>query len=481
MDRIDAKTLAGLLGGWAADGPLYRALAAALRSAIEADSLPPGARLPSERDLAAALVVSRSTVVAAYDELRAGGLVDSRRGSGTVVAALPALRRPGADGRVPGGTATSIIQSLVDERADLITLNSAGAPASEWLADAVAAVAREDLPALTADAGYQPRGLPALRSALADCYTSDGLPTVPEQIVVTTGATQAISLVAQVFLRRGSTVVVETPSWPGCLDAFRAAGADPIGVPLDDEGARIDAFAAAMSRSPSLAFLMPTFHNPTGMLMSPARRRRIASLAAEHGVPIMEDNSYDTLFGGRPAPIAAEPDVEAITVGSLAKTVWPGLRLGWLRAPVEVAERVARHKALVDLGSPLLDQAVALRLLPRLPAITEEHTTALHARHDQLAGLLADRLPSWRWRPPDGGTSLWVELPGVDAAAFAQLARRHGVEIVPGAAMDPDGTHDSYIRLPFTYPPPILDELVDRLATAWKALRPNNSRHSTRD
>lgn len=142
------------------------------------------------------------------------------------------------------------------------------------------------------------------------------------------------------------------------------------------------------------------------------------------------------------------------------------------RASAEIAERVARHKALADLGSPLLDQAVALRLLPNLASVTEQHTEVLSARRDRLTDLLSEALTTWRWRPPDGGTALWVELPGTDAAAFAQLARRHGVDLVPGAAMDPDGDHDAFLRLPFTHRPATIDELVRRLATAWQAWRP---------
>jgi DNA-binding transcriptional MocR family regulator len=150
--------------------------------------------------------------------------------------------------------------------------------------------------------------------------------------------------------------------------------------------------------------------------------------------------------------------------------VWAGLRVGWVRAPGAIAERLARLKALADLGSPVLDQAVATRLYPRLPELTAARTKSLRQRLDHLQALLGEQLPTWRWRIPDSGSALWIELPGTDARVFAQVALRHGVEVVPGAAMDPSGAHDTFIRLPLTFPVEVLTELVYRLQRAWTEL-----------
>jgi DNA-binding transcriptional MocR family regulator len=139
-----------------------------------------------------------------------------------------------------------------------------------------------------------------------------------------------------------------------------------------------------------------------------------------------------------------------------------------VRAESRVIERLARRKALADMGSPVLDQAVAARMLPRLAELTAGRQAALRERHDLLADLLAEHLPTWTWRRPDGGSALWITLgPAVDATAFAQVALRHGVEVVAGAAADPDGNHDSHIRVPFTFPVPVLTEVVARLERAW--------------
>jgi DNA-binding transcriptional MocR family regulator len=479
MDNFcDAGTLVEYLGDWMTmRGPLYRRLADALADGITSGDLPAGERLPSERDLAKMLTVSRATVVAAYDELRGGGLVDSVRGSGTRVSTAVRPRRSGDDGRVPGGRATSIFQRLVDGPGKIFSLAMAVEPAAPELGNAVWDLAREDLPELMADVGYHPRGFPALREAICDHFGDQLLPTVPDQVLVTNGAQQVIGLVAQMYLKPGCTVVVESPSWPGCLDVFRAAGARLVSVPLDEDGVRPDALARAFAEhNPALAYVMPTYHNPTGVLMSASRRRRVAEIAAKYRVPLLEDNAYAglrTLAGAEaPPPIAAyAPDnAEILSIGSLAKTVWAGLRIGWVRGPAEIVERLARHKVRADLGNAVLDQALAARLLPKLTDIAAGRRDTLVRRLAHLEGLLTEALPSWRWQTPAGGSALWVALPGVNAQVFAQVALRHGVEVVPGSATDPSGAHDNHIRIPFTLPEAEVTELVARLSSAWGEL-----------
>ncbi|HJP78795.1 MAG TPA: PLP-dependent aminotransferase family protein [Pseudonocardiaceae bacterium] len=479
MDNLcDAGTLVEYLGDWMTmRGPIYRRLAGALADGITSGDLPAGERLPSERDLAKMLTVSRATVVAAYDELRGGGLVDSVRGSGTRVSSAVRPRRSGDDGRVPGGRATSIFQHLVDGPGKIISLAMAVEPAAPELADAMWNLAREDLPELMADVGYHSRGLPALREAICDHFGDQLLSTRPEQVLVTNGAQQVIGLVAQMYLKPGCTVVVESPSWPGCLDVFRAAGARLVSVPMDEDGVRPDALARAFAEhNPALAYVMPTYHNPTGVMMSASRRRRVAEIAAKYRVPLLEDNAYCGMpaFSGAatPPPVAAyaSDNAEILSIGSLAKTVWAGLRIGWVRGPAEIVERLARHKVRADLGNAVLDQALAARLLPKLADIATGRRATLLGRLDLLQDLLIGQLPSWRWRRPEGGSALWVELPEVNAQVFAQVALRHGVEVVPGSATDPSGAHDNHIRVPFTLPEADVTELVTRLAAAWNEL-----------
>jgi DNA-binding transcriptional MocR family regulator len=210
--------------------------------------------------------------------------------------------------------------------------------------------------------------------------------------------------------------------------------------------------------------------------MSAGRRRRVAEIAAKYRIPVLEDNAYTgfpALSGAdTPPPIGAyaRGDAEILSVGSLAKTVWTGLRIGWVRGPAPVIERLARYKARADLGNAVLDQALAARLLPKITDIAAARRETLVRRLQLLQDLLATRLPSWQWQTPEGGSALWVKLPGVDAQVFAQVALRHGVEVVPGSATDPGGRHDDHIRVPFTLAEADVTELVRRLAAAWTEL-----------
>jgi DNA-binding transcriptional MocR family regulator len=478
--------LANLLGDWTAGpGPLYRKLADALARAVGEGALRTGDRLPAERELAGVLAVSRATVVGAYDELRGREVLERRQGSGTRVSL--AVKAPLNDGRVRGGGAGTIFQRLIDGPGPLISLACAAHDGGQEVAEALDEVARHDITALLTDPGYHPRGLPVLREAIAEHYTTHGLPTCADQILVTTGAHQALVVVAEVYLRKASTVVVEAPSWPACLDVFRSASAQLVAVPLDDEGIEVRGLRAALAEhAPALLYVMPSYHNPTGILMSETRRRQVVELAARYDVPILEDNAYagmglsDNADGPEtPALLAASARdaVETVTVESLGKAVWGGLRIGWVRGPAEVIERCARRKALADLGSPVIDQAVAARLVPRLDELALSRAAGQRERCAILESLLRQRLPDWRWRRPDGGSSLWVELPDTNADVFAQLALRHGVEVIPGSTMDHTGGHDNFLRIPFTQPPELLDELVQRLCRAWTELR----RHGPRD
>ncbi|MEU4998162.1 PLP-dependent aminotransferase family protein [Streptomyces sp. NPDC021622] len=468
--------LIDLLGDWSSgEGPLYRRLTDAVGRAVRSGDLRSGDRLPSERRLADALSVSRATVVAAYDALRGSGLAETRRGSGTRVSAGAAAHRVPVDGRVRGGQATAVVQRLITQPPDLISLGQAAEAGGPDLAQALLQLVRDDLPGMVGEAGYHPAGLPALRAAIAAHHTAHGLPTVPDQLVVTTGATQAVALSAQLYLGRGSTALVESPGWPGCLDVLRAAGSRLVGVPLDSDGVRIDRLATALAEHrPALLYLMPTYHNPTGTLMSAGRRRRVAELAAEHGVTVLEDSAHAAGLapGQAPPPIAAAPaGGTVLTVGSLTKAVWGGLRIGWIRAPQDTVARLARLKALNDLGSPLIDQALAARLLPALPALAPERARILRERLTTITRLLAEQLPDWRWQAPQGGSVLWVRLPaGTDARLYARVALRHGAEVIPGATMDATGAHDDYVRIPYSFAPETAAALVDRLSAAWTAL-----------
>jgi DNA-binding transcriptional MocR family regulator len=461
---MDPTNVTERLGRWSAGrGPLYALLAAGLRRLIDDGDLSPGATLPPDRALAAALAVGRSTVVSAYDLLHNEGRIVRRQGSGTRVAGSPRVDPPGT-------TSEPMFLDLLEPRSDVISLACAAPdrPPSE-LTESYAAI----LPALAAttdDIGYYPSGHPVLRSTVAEYYRGRAVPTDPAQILVTTGGQQALSLLARAYLRAGDRVLVEAPTYPGALEAFREEAAVLAGLPPGLEG-----FAAAVrDRRPALAYVIPTFQNPTGSVLSTLARRRLAETAATEGVPLIDDEVLAELgFPGHetPPPLATFADT-VITVGSLSKSVWGGLRVGWIRAPAPVVTKLARLRAVHDLGGNLPAQLAAAELLSRLDGLLRGQAPERARRHDHLRAELARRLPDWETPAVEGGQTLWVRLPQGDGASFAQAALRQHVSILAGSSLDSTGGSESYLRIHFLHPLETLSEAVERLAEAWRTYRP---------
>lgn len=456
-------------------GPLYRRVAAAIRDGIHAGSYAPGGALPAERRLAAALGVSRITVVAAYDLLRDEGMVERRRGSGTRVVERP----PGADPwvgagirQLMGNPAMTAIDA--DGPPQEINFSVAALPAPPMVADAMAAVVNHDLPPMLADFGYAPYGYPPLREAIADRHSAQGLPTSPEQILVTTGAQQAISLLSSLLAGPGAVAVVEDPTYAGILDALRAVGATPLGVPVDAGGVQVQPLVDAVRRvAPKLIYLIPSYHNPTGVVLSPARAEHIVHVASRFQVPLVDDQSLSGLgWGDGPEPpmLGSLTRDLAITVGSLSKVVWGGLRVGWIRAPVRLIEKLVRLKSSVDLGNPLFSQAVATRMLRDIDAIAAERRREVARHYELMSTSLRRELPDWAWTRPAGGLSVWIRAAELDPS-FAAYAHRQGLAIAPGSAFSAGGGHHDRLRLTLGVEDAAIASGIHALAEIWRHWR----------
>jgi DNA-binding transcriptional MocR family regulator len=473
--------LADALGTWAAGpGPLYAQLASALQQQLTLGLLPPGARLPSERALGAALGVSRTTVVAAYDKLRAAGWLRSHRGSGTRVArAVPASVPPTELG---GGGFEPLEEGpfAFEPPADDIELTMATLPGVAIVAAEAQRVAEEDLPALLRSFGYLPFGLPALRQAVAAHLSELGVPSVADEILITSGAQQAIDLLARHLGGPGVSVMLENPTYPPAIDVFRASGAHLIPVPLDEEGIRTDLVRLGAQRSRAqLLFLNPICHNPTGTTLSESRRHEIVRLATDFGLTVIDDltNAYLMFDERPPVPLAVAGERErVITLGSLSKVAWGGLRIGWIRAPQSLIAQLAARKVEMDLSTSLFNQALAVRLLARFDELVPLARGAARVRLDALEEALRRQVPSWRWIRPTGGLCLWVRMPAGDAAAFSHLAADHAVIVRPGPLFSADGSCRDRLRLAYGHEPALLEEAVTRLAAAWSAFRPASPR-----
>ncbi|MFI8517535.1 PLP-dependent aminotransferase family protein [Streptomyces sp. NPDC085481] len=467
---LSPDELVARLGRWSAGrGPLYLLLAARIRQLADEGLLPPGTPLPPDRRLAAALAVGRTTVVSAYETLRQEGRLVRRQGSGTRVA--PAVLAP-AEPRVTETSNPMFLHLLDPSGEDGVILLSCAAPAAAppELAEAYAGLV---LPG--DDLGYHPAGLPALREAVARRYERRGVPTEAAQVLVTTGAQQAIALLTRLLVAPGDGVLVEAPTYPGALDLFREAAAVPHPVPVGPDGLDVTEAVRVMERHrPSLAYVIPRFQNPTGTVLPPLPGRRLVEAAGAHGVPLIEDEVLSELdFGaGSGTPPLSSYGSDVIGVGSLSKAVWGGLRIGWVRGPAPLVGRLARLKALHDLGSDVPAQLAAVRLLDGFAPLLRRRVRELRAGHDRLRADLARLLPSWTCSPAAGGQTLWVRLPHGDGVSFAQVALRHGVAVLPGSTMDALGGSTRMLRLPFLLPRDVLAEGVRRLAAAWAEYAP---------
>ena len=469
------------LGHWSSrPGPLYRRLADALRDGMERGEIGTGTRLPPERVFARQLAVSRTTVVQAYDLLRGEDWLESRQGSGTWVRRVPVSPDRTAEW-LPAAPAVlmkrdSIVASLTAKAGTTIDLTCASQPPLPGLIEECLAGLGDELREATRDHGYSALGMAPLRRAIARHLERRGLPTTETQILVTSGAQQAIALVAALFLRRGDTVLVESPTFLGALDAFNALGANLAALPVGPDGVRVDVLREAVRQRPArVLYLTPTFHNPTGTTIPEGARREIARLAADANVTLVEDESLADIVLGAPPPAsiaALAPKAHVISIGSLSKLFWGGLRIGWIRAPEALLLRLASLKVASDLGSAVLSQLVAARLLDRAQEVQRLRRVQLLQQRDALATQLAQRLPSWSFTVPAGGLSVWVRLPHGDASELAQVARRHGVSLLAGPVVSADGGNPLYLRLVYVHEPQVIAEAVGRLARAWDAYAP---------
>lgn len=464
--QVSADRLSARLGRWTrADGTLAANLAHGLAALISGGELRAGDRLPAERALASAASVSRGTVVAAYADLADRGIVERRQGSGTRVAGVPAsaipFTRPGR-----GEALFSALPNAIDL---LRTVPQIPGLAVRLITEHTP---RLDLALLPET---DPAGLAALREQIAGLFRAEGTPTTPEQILVTHGAQQAISLVVNALVGPGDVVLAEEVTWPGVTDSVGLRGGIVHGIPMTADGLDINALELALARlRPALIAINPHHQNPTGTRMPPHARHRLVELAAQYGVPVIEDRvvagiSFD---GVVPPSLAAErPDAPVIVVESVSKWAWAGLRIGWLRADPVLVRRLRGARQLADQSTSVPAQLLALDLLAHADELRRENSRVHGERLRLLQGLMAEHMPDWIVSPPRGGLSLWAQLPLGSSAALARVAATHGVSIAGSAAFAASASPDDHIRIPFTAPDDVLAEAIRRLGEAWREYR----------
>jgi DNA-binding transcriptional MocR family regulator len=291
--------------------------------------------------------------------------------------------------------------------------------------------------------------------------------------MIVPGALAGLAVTARALVKRGARALVESPTYPNAIATMRLSGARLVSSDVGREDPQIEDLLRTVGQvGPDLAMLIPDFHNPTGHLMTEASRERVAKELRKAGTrPVIDESMVDLPLDGQemPSPFAAYSP-EAVTVGSLSKPFWGGLRIGWVRGPAELMDALFRARLSLDLGTPLLEQLVAADLIRTGDALLEHRRDNLRISRDAALAALAEHLPEWKVRRPAGGLSLWCELPD-DRAYSSDLvpyAAGRDILIVPGPAFAPEGGLDRFLRVPFTAPAHVLEDAIAALAVAWR-------------
>jgi 2-aminoadipate transaminase len=324
-----------------------------------------------------------------------------------------------------------------------------------------------------------------LRELLVRHMARYGIRVTPDNVLITTGAQQALDLMGRLLLNPGDAVLTEEPTFLGALQAFASYQAHFVTVPVDDEGLVVDHLEEALRAGPKFLYVLPNFQNPSGVTLSLARRRRLVELASHYGAPIVEDDPYGQLrYEGSHLPPLVKIDAEyhgcahgersmrggVLYLGSLSKTLAPGLRLGFVVAPEEVVGKLVQLKQGADLHTSTLTQMIACETARG--GFLDRHVVRIRRvyreRRDAMLAALDAHMPGGvSWTRPQGGLFLWVTLPDqLDAEALLEDAVRERVAFVPGRAFYPRGGGRNTMRLNFSYcAPPVIEEGIARLGS----------------
>jgi DNA-binding transcriptional MocR family regulator len=460
--------------------PVYRQIYERLREQILAGTLPEATRLPPERAFAQQLGVNRSTVVHAYRELVADGLIEQRVGSGSRVATDLRAEQPGRTTGVPWwvtlppwsvGAFPAVLGELAAAAPGERIAFVQGVPPAEPspLEDLAASFARVGgnvnfVLSYGSSEGYGP-----LREAIATRMRKRGCAVDARDVLVLTGSTQGITLAAQSLAERGDEIIVEAPTYPGALQIFQIAGLRAIPVPLDEDGMRVDHVEAILrTRKPRFIYTMPSLHNPYGSTMSAERRERLVMLARRAGVPILEDDPYGELAAAPVAPLLSHGAEDVIYLSSFSKTIAPSLRLGWMVAPRMIYDRLLLRKQSVDLASSLYVQA---GVCDYLSSAYDAHVDALRVDLQERREIAFEAIDKY-WPPSarvvrgGGGFYLWGSTP-LRARALLDVAERNGASFLFGEAFFASSGGDHYFRISLTpVPREQIAEGMRRIGTA---------------
>ena len=455
--------------------PIYLQIRDRIQHLIHSGGLPSGAQLPSIRSLAQTAKVNKLTVLEAYSRLEAEGLVCAKRGSGYFInppdLRVPALLDPPPSAFNPtqeviipnsgGNSFPDIYYATIHSYGcpDVIDF-SRGEP-RPFGVDELRRIARRAMK--ESDLFFQqthPKGDFSLRGQISQILIQQGLEASPDNLIVTSGSMQALSLLAEDLVEPGDWVIVEAPAYHGFLSVLQQRSAQMIGIPMTAAGMNLDLLAQYLqSHRPKLIYTISTLHNPTGITTSASHRRRLLALAEQFDCLIIEDNAYEPLsFATTPPPIKAfDTQDRVIYVGTFSKTLMLGLRVGYMAVTGEQNSALTERKLLHDFHVSNASQAIVKEYLSsghyrrRLAQIRE----LLRDRRDYMVSALARHLPTGvTWTVPDGGTFLWIQLPNnMSVTQISTATAQQKVLVGTGAAFFPNQQGYPALRLNFSLPP----------------------------
>jgi GntR family transcriptional regulator of abcA and norABC len=467
--------------------PLYLQIVQYMRDKITNGEWPVGSKIPTQRVLAREFDVNRSTVITALEELKAEGLLEAVEGSATRVsglswATLSTPMPPDWRSYVEAGIHQPNLPTIQEiNRAEhdpgMIRLGT-GELSPELLPVDLMEKILQRLPRKWMNLGYsEPKGLNALRQQVSNHLRSFGIEASPSSILIVSGALQALQLISLGVLRRGSTVFVEKPSYLYSLHVFQSNEMRLFGIPMDDQGICTDwIIRHKRAQNGALLYTIPSFHNPTGILMTEERRQQLMDVCEKERLPILEDDVYRELWLDAPVPAplkARDKNGLVLYLGSMSKCVSPGLRIGWLVGPEPVIERLADVKMQTDYGSSALSQLAAMEWLESgfhrehmervRAALRERRTVALQALESCFSDLAS-------WNIPQGGFYIWLKLNRpLSMRQLFEKAREEGILLNPGYVYDRGA--DRHLRLSFSYAAPAeLQSGIHRLSRLVRSL-----------
>jgi GntR family transcriptional regulator of abcA and norABC len=450
--------------------PLYRQIVRYIRNKITNGEWPVGSRIPTQRELAQAFGVNRSTVITALEELKAEGLLEAVEGSGTRVSRLswaanlspmPPDWRSYVEGGIHQPNLPTIQEINRAEHDPAIIRLGTGELSPDLLPVDVMETILRRLPRKMMNLGYsEPKGLYALRQQISEHLRGFGIEASPSAILVVSGALQALQLISVGLLQRGSTVFVEKPSYLYSLHVFQSTEMRLFGVPMDDDGIQTEWIVRHKRlQNGALLYTIPSFHNPTGIVMTEERRRQLMDVCEKERLPILEDDVYRELWLDAPVPPplkARDKNGLVLYVGSMSKCVSPGLRIGWVVGPEPVIDRLADVKMQTDYGSSALSQLAAAEWLAS--GVHQEHLERVRAGLRERRAIALQALDACfsdlaSWRIPQGGFYLWVKLhQPISMRQLFEMALAEGILLNPGHVYHRSA--DRHLRLSYSYADP---------------------------